>query len=133
MNKIETIIKNAKVNLADIERNLKLLLREEHFQPRADLKLLKEISKGYFTNWRHPRMLGLSGLRGTGKTTLLWQTAKYIYESKLNREIYFFNVEDLVDSEISISDLSRTMYKLPEFEEQTVLGQTHQILSISFI
>ncbi len=121
MNKIETIIKNAKVNLADIERNLKLLLREEHFQPRADLKLLKEISKGYFTNWRHPRMLGLSGLRGTGKTTLLWQTAKYIYESKLNREIYFFNVEDLVDSEISISDLSRTMYKLPEFEEQTVL------------
>jgi predicted AAA+ superfamily ATPase len=66
-------------------------------------------------------MLGLSGLRGIGKTTLLWQTAKYIFENNLNREIYFFNVEDLVDLEITISELSRVMYKMSEFEEQTVL------------
>ena len=121
MNKIIEIIKNSKVTLSDIEKNLKRLLKKEHFQPRADLKILKEISKGYFTNWVHPRMIGLSGLRGTGKTTLLWQTAKYIYENNLNKDIYFFNVEDLVDLEITISELSRVMYKMPEFEEQSVL------------
>ena len=121
MNKIEEIIKNSKVNLSDIEKNLKRLLKEEHFQPRADLKLLKEISKGYFTNWVHPRMLGLSGLRGTGKTTLLWQTAKYIYENKLNREIYFFNVEDLVREDLDIHKLIKAMRKMTEFETDTVL------------
>ncbi len=121
MNKIETIIKNAKVNLSDIQENLDRLLEQEHFQARADLKILKKISKDLLTKKRYPRMLGLSGLRGTGKTTLLWQTAKYIYENNFNRDIYFFNVEDLVDLEISISDLSRTMSKLPEFKKRTVL------------
>ncbi len=121
MNKIETIIKNAKVNLYDIEKNLKRLLKKEHFQARADLKLLKKTSEGYFTNWVHPRMLGLSGLRGTGKTTLLWQTAKYIYENKLNREIYFFNVEDLVREDLDIHKLIKAMRKMTEFETDTVL------------
>ncbi len=121
MNKIEEIIKNSKVTLSDIEKNLKRLLKKEHFQPRADLKLLKEISKGYFTDWVHPRMLGLSGLRGTGKTTLLWQTAKYIYENKLNREIYFFNVEDLVREDLDIHKLIKAMRKMTEFETDTVL------------
>ncbi len=121
MNKIEEIINKSKVTLSDIEKNLKRLLKKEHFQPRADLKILKEISKGYFTNWVHPRMLGLSGLRGTGKTTLLWQTAKYIYENNLNNDIYFFNVELLIDKGINIRELSETMEEMPKFEEQTVL------------
>lgn len=128
MNKIVELIKNSKVTLSDINRNLKRLLKEEHFQARADLKFLEKISNGYFTNWVHPRMLGLSGLRGTGKTTLLWQTAKYIFENNLNREIYFFNVELLIDKEINIRELSETMYKMPEFEKQTVLlfDEVHQ-------
>lgn len=128
MNKIIELIKNSKVTLSDINRNLKRLLKEEHFQARADLKFLEKISNGYFTNWVHPRMLGLSGLRGTGKTTLLWQTAKYIFENNLNREIYFFNVELLIDKEINIRELSETMYKMSEFEKQTVLlfDEVHQ-------
>ncbi len=96
MTEIETIIKNSKVTLSDIQKNLDNLLKKKHFQPRADLKILQEISKGFLTDWIHPRMVALSGLHGTGKTTLLWQTAKYIYENNLNREIYFFNVERII-------------------------------------
>ncbi len=121
MNKIEEIIINSKVTLSDIQRNLDRLLKKEHFRPRADLKFLQEISKGFLTDWVHPRMLALSGLRGTGKTTLLWQTAKYIYENNLNNEIYFFNVEKIIKKGIDIFDISEAMEKMPEFEKQTVL------------
>ena len=121
MNKIKDIIKNSRVTIFDIEKNLKRLLKKEHFQPRADLKLLKEISKGFLTDWVHPRMLGLSGLRGTGKTTLLWQTAKYIYENNLNKDIYFFNVEKLIKKGIDIFEISEAMETMSEFNEQTVL------------
>ena len=48
--------------------------------------------------------MGLSGLRGTGKTTLLWHTAEYIYEN-INTEIYFFNVEALQSFDIRIFDI----------------------------
>ena len=121
MNDIKQIIKESKVTLVDIQRNLDNLLEKKHFKPRTDLKMLKEISKDFFTDTIYPRMLGLSGLRGTGKTTLLWQTAKYIYENDFNRDIYFFNVEKLIDLGISISDVSRAIEKMPEFQKRTVL------------
>ncbi|MEA2043263.1 MAG: AAA family ATPase [Bacteroidota bacterium] len=121
MNKIEEIIKNSKVTLSDIQRNLDNLLEEKHFQPRADLKDLKEFSKDLLTKKIYPRMIGLSGLRGTGKTTLLWQTAKYIYENNYNRDIYFFNVERIIKTGINIFDISETIRKMPEFEKRTVM------------
>jgi len=121
MNKIAELIQNSKVNLYDIQRNLNRLLKKEHFRPRADLKFLQEVSKGFLTDWVHPRMLALSGLRGTGKTTLLWQTAKYIYENNLNKEIYFFNVEKLIKKGITIFDISEAIENMPAFERETVL------------
>ena len=121
MTGIKKIIRNSKITLSDIQKNLKRLLNKEHFRARADLKILKEISKGFLTDWVHPRMLGLSGLRGTGKTTLLWQTAKYIYENNLNKEIYFFNVEKLIKKGIDIFEISEAMETMSEFDKQTVL------------
>ncbi len=121
MNKIEDLIKNSKVTLLDIQRNLDNLLEKQHFQPRADLIILKEISKDLLTKKIYPRMLGLSGLRGTGKTTLLWQTAKYIYENNYNRDIYFFNVEKLIEKSFTIFDIAEAIEKAPAFQKRTVL------------
>lgn len=121
MSGIQSIIKDAKVSLSDIQKNLVRLLRKEHFRPRSDLQILTRISKGFLHGWTHPRMLGLAGLRGTGKTTLLWQTAKYIYEYNLNRDIYFFNVEKTVKKGFSIFDISEAMEKMPEFQKTNVL------------
>ena len=39
-------------------------------------------------------MIALSGLRGVGKTTLMWQVAEFIYKEH-TREIYSINVDDL--------------------------------------
>ncbi len=121
MSKIEEIIKNSKVTLSDIQRNLDNLLEEKHFQPRSDLKILKEISKDLLTKKIYPRMLGLSGLRGTGKTTLLWQTAKYIYENDFNRDIYFFEIERIIKMGVNIFDISEAIRNMPEFEKRTVM------------
>ena len=121
MNNIKTIIKEAKVSLSGIQRNLDKLLEKKHFRPRADLEHLKKFSKDLLTRNVYPRMLGLSGLRGTGKTTLLWQTAKYIYENDLNRDIYFFDVEELIKEGFDIFMLHKALKKMPEFEERTVL------------
>jgi len=55
---------------------------------------LRQYADGFFDRGEQPRLLALSGLRGVGKTTLMWQTAKHIFENK-TQEIYFFNVDDL--------------------------------------
>ena len=121
MNKIEKYIQDSKQTLADIQEKLDSILKKEHYKARADLKFLKGIAKGFFTDWIHPRMLGLAGLRGTGKTTLLWQMAKYIFENDFNKDIYFFNVEESIKEGIDIFMLHKAIKKMPELKKTTVL------------
>jgi len=49
-------------------------------------------------------MLGLSGLRGTGKTTLLWQTADFA-EQQNTENIYFFEIEKIATLGFGILDV----------------------------
>ncbi len=55
---------------------------------------LRQYANGFLERGEQPRLLALAGLRGVGKTTLMWQTAKYIFENK-TQQIYFINVDDL--------------------------------------
>ena len=65
----------------------------------------------------HPvrtKVYRFGGLRGVGKTTLLWQTADYIY-GKNNKQIYFFNVNILknlgVDLHTALEEFQRHVLK----------------------
>ena len=64
---------------------------------------LKMYAKDFFVSGNEPRMLGLAGIRGVGKTTLLWQLAKYIYNNQ-STNAYFFNVNTLDTIGVSLFD-----------------------------
>jgi len=95
-------------------------------KPRIEFNVLKKCAIDFFAQGTEPRMIGLSGLRGTGKTTLLWQTAEYIYEN-ITTNIYFFNVNTLDNYDTNIRDIlellqSKTLKtRFTEYSEPIVL------------
>ncbi len=68
---------------------------ENRLLPQRNLFVkLRQYANKFIDNGEQPRLIALAGLRGVGKTTLMWQTAKHIFENKTH-EIYFINVDDL--------------------------------------
>ncbi len=68
---------------------------ENRLLPQRNLFVkLRQYANGFFDRGEEPRLIALAGLRGVGKTTLMWQTAKHIFDNK-TKEIYFINVDDL--------------------------------------
>jgi len=71
-------------------------------------------------------MVALSGLRGVGKTTLMWQTANYIYQNH-STKIFFISVDDLNRLNANIYDviniLEKEIFKCPlnELNERVML------------
>ncbi len=70
--------------------------------------------------------MGYAGLRSTGKTTLLWQSAEHIYENH-TQNIYFFDFSALIRENISIWDIKDAFEKyvvknyLASYKEKIVL------------
>lgn len=62
---------------------------------------LQKYADDFFAKGAEPRLISLTGLRGTGKTTLLWQTANHI-SSRYGQSVYFFNVNTLKNLNISL-------------------------------
>jgi predicted AAA+ superfamily ATPase len=68
---------------------------ENRLIPHRDLFFqLKQYADGFHERNEQPRLIALAGLRGVGKTTLVWQTAKHIFE-KHTQEIFSLNADDL--------------------------------------
>jgi len=120
MNELEKIIENAKVTPQMLNRRLLHPIYKTEFKPRPAFSVLKKCTNDFFNQGVEPRMIGLSGLRGTGKTTLLWQTAAHIY-SEITQNIYFFNVETLVNLNISIFDFYLHIRNNNEFLDKPVI------------
>ncbi len=55
---------------------------------------LRQYANDFLTEKREPRLIAISGLRGVGKTTIMWQTAEIIFK-KHSQNIYFLNGNDL--------------------------------------
>lgn len=64
------------------------------FPKRNVFVTLRKYADGFFKKGIPPRLVALSGLRGVGKTTLMWQTAEHIFKN-YTQEVYFINAEDL--------------------------------------
>jgi predicted AAA+ superfamily ATPase len=75
--------------------------------------LLKKYSNDFFKSGLEPRFVSLAGLRGVGKTTLLWQTANHIHFN-FTKNIYFFNVNTLKNLDISLQQA------LDEFQKEII-------------
>jgi len=97
------LIENAKVSVERIEKQIIHPVLHTQLEPRNNYLMLQKASENFFKKGIEPRMFGLSGLRGTGKTTLLWQTAQYIYNN-ITQNIYFINVNSLIEYNTTIRD-----------------------------
>lgn len=126
MYELENILNNSKVTSDVIKHRLVHPILKTVIRPRAEYIVLKKCAIDFFTFGTEPRMIGLSGLRGTGKTTLLWQTAEYIYEN-ITTNIYFFNVNTLINYNTNIRDIlellqSKTLQiRFTEYREPIVI------------
>lgn len=104
MIEIINLLKNAKVTPQILETRLKDPIRNVEYPQRDAYNLLRNYIEDFFKNGDEPRMLGLAGLRGVGKTTLMWQLAKYTYEN-VSTNIYQFNVNALSSNGITLLEV----------------------------
>ncbi len=106
-------INNNKVTRKRIEGEIKDE-RNQKLPRRNAFVLLKKYAKDFFTEGLQPRMIALSGLRGVGKTTLMWQTAHYVYNYHTSK-IFFISVDDL-------TRLNATLYDVINVLEKNIFG-----------
>ncbi len=84
--------------------------RNQKLPQRNAFVLLKKYAKDFFTVGSQPRMIALSGLRGVGKTTLIWQTANYVYHNHTTK-IFFVSVDDLNRLNATLYDVINVLEK----------------------
>ncbi len=94
MTELEQILENAKLTQERINASLTHPLLRKPLLPRDVFDDIKDTTNNYFQQGSAVRMIGLAGLRGTGKTTLLWQIADFIYKN-YTTNIYFFHLMTL--------------------------------------
>ena len=104
MKDFQQILENSKLTEERIKDGLLHPLLQKELKPREVFDEIKETTRAYFQNGSAVRMIGLAGLRGTGKTTLLWQTADFIYNN-YTTNIYFFHLAYLQKYDIGIREI----------------------------
>lgn len=92
---------NTVVTKAAIDGRLTHPITNFRYPTRMVYVLLKKYVNDFLKLGLEPRFVSLAGLRGVGKTTLLWQTANYIHLNH-TKNIYFFNVNTLKNLDISL-------------------------------
>jgi len=94
MNKdLITYLKNSRVTAARLSAET----RDEQNRPMPGRTLfvsLKKYALDFFSRGAQPRMVAISGLRGVGKTTLMWQTAEAVHGTGM-KDIFYLSVDDL--------------------------------------
>jgi uncharacterized protein len=90
---LEQYLLNTKVDATELDNRIKD--ERNNLLPRRDIyQELSDTAKNYFTSTAKGRMIVLRGFRGVGKTTLMWQLAKEIFD-KYCQDIYSFNLDSL--------------------------------------
>lgn len=107
-------LENTFVTKSAIESRLTHPITKLIYPTRLVYDLLKKYANDFLKSGGEPRFVSLAGLRGVGKTTLLWQTANHIHINHHN-EIYFFNVNTLkslgIDLHIALEEFQRHIIK----------------------
>ena len=118
------IVEKAKVLPKTLESRVKDPVKGIVYPQRYVFILLQKYLKDFFKEGAEPRMVGLAGLRGVGKTTLMWQLARYAYNN-ITTNIWFFNVNSLMNLGYSIQEALLRMEgvlgcKLNEYDKPIV-------------
>ncbi len=111
------LVKNSKVRQEIIKNKITHPITGQKLPNRTFFILIEKYANDFFTQGNEPRMIGFSGLRGTGKTTLMWQLAYKLIERFF---IYFFNGNEL---KISGYSLWQVMQAFQEYELNNKFNQ----------
>lgn len=98
---LKPYLENIRVSKAAIQSRLTHPITKRKYPERSAFVLLRKYVQNFFSSGAEPRFIALAGLRGVGKTTLMWHTADYIYKNH-HTNIFFFNVNILKNFGISL-------------------------------
>ena len=123
---LKYIVINTKVNNKVIQTRIVHPITQKKYPNRTVYVLLKKYVDDFFKIGSEPRLIGLAGLRGTGKTTLMWQIADYIYSNQREIPIYFFNVNE-------IQTAGYSLYQILKAFEKFVLKKSFREFNTPFV
>ena len=114
-------LENTLITKSALESRLNHPIIKLKYPTRSIYVLLEKYANNFLKSGAEPRFVSLAGLRGVGKTTLLWQTANYII-ANYHKQIYFFNVNTLknlgIDLHIALEEFQRHILR-KRFNELT--------------
>ena len=118
---LKYFLENTRVDKEFIENTLKHPLLDISYPKSLLFDKLEKYAFDFLNHGIEPRFISLVGLRGVGKTTLLWQLSEAI-GSKSNYEMYFFNINILsnlgIDLHSALTEFQKNILK-KSFKELT--------------
>ncbi len=107
-------LENTIITKPAIESRLAHPIIKLRYPTRLAYTPLEKYADDFLKSGAEPRFVSLAGLRGVGKTTLLWQIANHIYTNH-HQHIYFFNVNTLknlgIDLHLALEEFQRHIIK----------------------
>ena len=113
-------INNNKVSRNEIWENISLNGKRLP-QRFIFVKLRKYISDFLKNKTLEPRMVGIAGIRGVGKTTLLWQIADFVKSNFKGVKIYFLSMDVASDYGFESKILIEALKNVISSNQKTVL------------
>ena len=118
---LKYFLENTRLSEPVLASRLSQPISQRRYPKRLVYERLEQYASGFFKAGIEPRLLALAGLRGLGKTTLLWQVAEYIFRHQHQR-VYVFNVNVL-------RSLGIDLHLALEVFQSQILGQRFNTLS----
>ncbi len=117
---VDYFISNSFVHYKTIQENT---VFEGRKLPRRFIfvKLKKYVKEFINGKTMEPRMVGIAGIRGVGKTTLLWQLAGYVKSNFRSTDIYFLSMDIASGYGFEISDLIEGLKNILPNDKKVVL------------
>jgi len=125
LKELETFVLSTKVGEGKIKSNIIHPVTKKEYPARTFFVLLRKYAFDFLTSSSEPRMIGLAGLRGVGKTTLMWQLAHELFYNHKIPEIegiFFFNVN-------TVMTLNSNLFEVLEIFQNKVLKKRFYELS----
>jgi predicted AAA+ superfamily ATPase len=118
---LKYFLANTRVDKSTVENRLRQPVLNIPYPKRLIFDKLEKYAFDFLHQGIEPRFISLVGLRGVGKTTLLWQLSEAI-GSKSNYGMYFFNVNILsnlgIDLHSALTEFQKSILK-KSFKELT--------------